>query len=409
MRGTRSRAAVLAMLPLLAEGFGTLPTPTKCSVKAVHTSTLSGSNRGDRFGERVRISIDGSILAVSADRGGLGGYVRVYSLAGPKPVLIDTVSGGAAGDEFGDALALSRDGTILAVGAKQNDNSGAGYVRVYERKGGAYGVRSELSAAATAGFGEAVSLSHDGAVLAVGSTNRTVRVYRWSENAWTAEEVVEARPSDPEKMGGGDSVSLSADGATLAYATDAPAGDGRGLVHVYDYADGAWTLRDGSAASMEGSAARDDLGGALELSASGTVIIAGAKQGKSADEVGYVRVFEWEGAAWVQQGGDLMGSAKGDELGDAVALSAGGEIIAIGADQTPAGGHGYVQVFEWIDGEYSLVDAGLRGEQEGGNYGTTVDLNVHPGGKSRKIHVAVGAKKMADETGRAYLHTIECH
>ena len=103
----------------------------------------------------------------------------------------------------------------------------------------------------------------------------------------------------------------------------------------------------------------------------------------------------------------VKGSAKGDELGDAVALSAGGEIIAIGADQHPAGGLGYVQVFEWIDGEYSLVDAGLRGEEEGGNYGTTVD--VLGGSNSKNIYVAVGAKRMADEAGRAYLHTIECY
>ncbi len=407
MRGTRSCAAVLAMLPLFSEGFGTLPTPKKCSVKAVHTSVLSGSNRGDRFGERVRISFDGSILAVSADRGGIGGYVRVYSLAGPTPVLIDTVSGSASGDAFGDALALSRYWTILAVGAKHSDNSGAGYVRVYERKGGAYDARPELSATATAGFGESVSLSHDGAVLAVGSTDRTVRVYRWSENAWTAEEVV---VTGSPALGQGDSVSLNADGKSLAHATDAPAGDGRGLVTVYDHAAGAWTLRDGSAASMEGSAAEDDLGGALELSASGTVIIAGAQQRHSGDEVGYARVFEWDGTAWVQQGGDLTGSAYGDLFGDAVALSAGGDTIAIGADQRASGGYGYVQVFEWVDGEYSLVDAGLRGEEEGGNYGTTVDVrDAVLGAGSKEIHVAVGAKKMADEAGRAYLHTIECY
>jgi hypothetical protein len=54
---------------------------------------------------------------------------------------------------------------------------------------------------------------------------------------------------------------------------------------------------------------------------------------------GHVRVFDWNGAAWVQRGDDIDGEAAGDRSGTSVSLSAGGEVLAIGAIDNGNSGH----------------------------------------------------------------------
>ena len=46
---------------------------------------------------------------------------------------------------------------------------------------------------------------------------------------------------------------------------------------------------------------------------------------------GDTRVFEYDGAAWTQLGGDIDGEAAGDESGTSVALSADGGRLVVGA------------------------------------------------------------------------------
>ena len=95
---------------------------------------LDGNN-GDRTGRSVAISGDGTIVAVGAFYHSKGpqsreGTVRVYHWDGSTWTML-----GAAGDLDGqvgdqvDSVALSGDGTILAVGAPNHD-SGKGIVRV---------------------------------------------------------------------------------------------------------------------------------------------------------------------------------------------------------------------------------------------------------------------------------------
>jgi hypothetical protein len=98
---------------------------------------FTGRDKEDRFGSHVVISRDGITMAVGTEQ---GSYVRVFRLVGkhwkprgdPK-----TIEGYQKGDQFGRCVALSRDGSIMAVEAWNNDDAGsdAGQVKVFWHNG----------------------------------------------------------------------------------------------------------------------------------------------------------------------------------------------------------------------------------------------------------------------------------
>lgn len=101
---------------------------------------LDGESVGDRAGWSVALSSDGSRVAVGAPRnngsGVESGHVRVYqwSVATQNWHLFETdIDGEAEGDRSGESAALSSDGSLVAIGAPHNDGNGvdSGQVRVY--------------------------------------------------------------------------------------------------------------------------------------------------------------------------------------------------------------------------------------------------------------------------------------
>jgi hypothetical protein len=91
---------------------------------------LQGRNSGDQFGSGIALSDDGSVLAVSeptykGQAGDRSGNVRVFvhdPFNGYSP-LGQELEGEDATDHFGIGLALSSNGRRLAIGAPYHDNS----------------------------------------------------------------------------------------------------------------------------------------------------------------------------------------------------------------------------------------------------------------------------------------------
>ena len=143
---------------------------------------INGEAAGDWSGASVSLSADGSIMAIGAHRndGNTGsatdnrGHVRVYqNVAGYWSQVGQDINGETAGDFSGFSVSLSADGSILAIGAYNNDGTGsnAGHVRVYQNVGGTWtqvGVDINGEAAGDQS-GYSVSLSADGTTLAIGA------------------------------------------------------------------------------------------------------------------------------------------------------------------------------------------------------------------------------------------------
>ena len=299
---------------------------------------------------------------------------------------------GEAEDDGGDSVSLSADGTIVAIGAGSNDGNGvdAGHVRVYEWDGSAWvqkGGDIDGEAAGDAS-GRSVSLSADGTEVAIGAIGHEsysdetgtmmsfaghVRIYEWNGSAWVQKGSDIDGDAQDDRLGL--SVSLSADGTRVAMG--APYNDGTasnaGHVRIYEWNDSAWVQK---GVDIGGEAADDNSGWSVALSADGTrVAVGGYFNDETGSNAGHVRVYEWDGSAWVQKGSDIDGEGAGDQSGTSVALSADGTEVAIGAP-----GHesytGYVRVLEWDGSAWVQKYSDLDGDGQYASAGSSVSLST---------------------------------
>lgn len=217
----------------------------------------SKGQSGDAFGGAVVLSTDGSTLAVGAlyadvDGNKDQGSVTVFKRDGGKWAEQGTLSvPGAANDWFGYSIAMSADGSTIAVGAVYADVNGSadqGAVSVFTRGGGSWKLAKTLTGKdGKAGdlFGFSVSLSSDGGTLAVGATGAdagdsadqgNVTVFT-RDGGWAVQAVL-TLPTPAAKANFGTSVSLSSDGNTLAVGGP---NAGAGAANVFTRANGAWS------------------------------------------------------------------------------------------------------------------------------------------------------------------------
>ena len=143
------------------------------------------------------------------------------------------------GEESGDqaqSVALSADGTTLAIGAPGHD-SNKGQVRVYKWNETAWSQSGDIDGKKAGDYaGGSVALSADGTTLAIGapghySNKGHVRMYKWNETAWSPSGNIDGVKAG-DSAGDWSTVALSADGTTLAIG--APYHDSnKGHVRVY--------------------------------------------------------------------------------------------------------------------------------------------------------------------------------
>jgi hypothetical protein len=173
------------------------------SQQAYAKASNTGAN--DSFGSSVALSGDGSTLAVAApfedsNATGVSGNQADNSATDSGAVYVFTRTGSTwaqqayvkasnteAGDNFGSRVALSSDGSTLAVAApsedsnatgvngNQADNSAteSGAVYVFTRTGSTWAQQAYVKASNTGAddyFGSRVALNADGSTLAVGAS-----------------------------------------------------------------------------------------------------------------------------------------------------------------------------------------------------------------------------------------------
>lgn len=237
-----------------AAGDTTLPPAT--AGEAISLAQAKGQS-GDAFGGAVVLSTDGSTLAVGAlyaDVNGNAdqGSVTVFTRSGGKWAEQGVLTvAGAANDWFGYSIAMSADGSTIAVGAVYatvDGNKAQGSASVFARQGGKWSLQKTLtgeSGAAGDLFGYSVSLSADGGTLAVGATGADIdgnadqgsaSVYT-RDGGWALQATLTAA-TPAAKANFGTSVALSSDGNTLAVGGP---NAGAGAANVFTRANGAWS------------------------------------------------------------------------------------------------------------------------------------------------------------------------
>jgi len=181
---------------------------------------------------------------------------------------------------------------------------------------------------------------------------------------------------------GGYSVALSTNGRRLAVGAPryhSQNGEMAGRVKVYDW-DGARWIQIGQ--DIDGEAPFDQSGWSISLSADGSHLAVGAiHNSDNGDEAGQVRVYQFSGESWTQLGGDIDGETPREGSGDSVSLSANGQRVAIGAPITDGG---RVRVFNWSGNSWQQLGQTINGPAASYS-GTSVSLS------SSGDRLAVGA------------------
>ncbi len=375
----------------------------------------SNTDAGDVFGAALALSADGSTLAVgapgeSSSATGIDGIQsdNSMSMAGAVYVFRQTASGWMqeaylkasntdSGDWFGSSLALSADGSTLAVGAPheasgasgvdgdQGDNGApeAGAVYVFSRTASSWAqdayVKASICGAGDA-FGQAVALSDDGRTLAVGAPGEAsafsgldtdplddsafgagaVYVFARSGSAWSQTAYIKASAPDSGDLFGF-SVSLSSDGSSLAVGAigeasgatglDGDSSDdstpGAGAVYVLGRDGATWTEQAYVKAVNTGE--HDMFGFAAGLSDDGTVLLVGAPyeaSGAIADPfdetaaaAGAVYEYRRTDAVWASVGYHKAPNVgSGDQFGCALALGGSGFVVGACREASAAAG-----------------------------------------------------------------------
>jgi len=313
-------------------------------------------------------------------------------------VVLDTIgyfkaSNTGPRDLFGYEVALSADGTTLAVSAlwerssttgingDQIDNSAneAGAVYVFRLEGTSWAQEAYVKASNTEAnddFGFAIALSADGNTLAVSAVEEdssaigingdqadnleeragAVYLFRFEGTSWAQQAYIKA--SNPGAFDGfGASVALSADGDTLAVSATGEDSSAAGVngdqadnsapqtgaAYLFRFDGNSWAQQAYIKASNPGEG--DSFGWRVALSADGNLLAVGATgEGSNATGVngvqtnnsytfaGAVYVFRFDGASWAQQAYVKASNTGGlDRFGGDIALSADGTTLAVGA------------------------------------------------------------------------------
>lgn len=134
----------------------------------------------------ISLSSLGTYMIVQRNKGSDDQRPSTHMQVGPD------MNGDATYDNFGHSVALSADGTRVAIGAPYNGDNGesAGHVRIYdwtEGTGNWTQLGSDLNGeAADDQFGWSVALSSDGTRVAIGTSTGHVRIYDWTgSQEWT--------------------------------------------------------------------------------------------------------------------------------------------------------------------------------------------------------------------------------
>ena len=307
-------------------------------------------NAGDRFGQAVALSDDGSTLAVGVPGIFGQGVVMVFRRmesdghtywAQYKSLPSNT----AQGNEAGTSVAISGDGRTVAFGAPGQDY-GAGAVYVADLSVNALPI-ALFPPVQTMGarFGERLDLSADGKTLIAGmartgSSASRALIFRGSSLQWQNTNSLQ-NPNSWMPLGFVPSVALSGDG------TRAALGDLQSL-SIYFRMDA------GNYISTGGVFDQDYSGGSLAFSSDGKRLLAGLESSRARGE-GVWAVPETDPTVSVRAGAVAIldeaadhtwsttrvikatNPEDGDAFGAAVGISADGKTILVGAPKEAGG------------------------------------------------------------------------
>jgi Flp pilus assembly secretin CpaC len=308
---------------------------------------IDGETAGDRSGRGVSMNATGNRVAIGATQndgnGSSSGHVRIYEWDGTAWTQLGTdIDGETAGDYSGSSVSMNATGNRVAIGAPVNDGN-AGHVRIYEWDGTAWTqLGTDIDGeAAYDNSGVSVSINSVGDRVAIGASWNDgnaghVRIYEWNGTAWTQLGTdIDGEAAD-DNSGGSVSINSVGDRVAIGASWNDGNGSNSGHVRIYEWNGTAWTQL---GTDIDGEAANDNSGGSVSINSVGDRVAIGAAQNDgNGSSSGHVRIYEWNGTAWIQLGSDIDGEDSSDLSGGFVSINSVGDRVAIGAIKNDGNG-----------------------------------------------------------------------
>ena len=323
---------------------------------------INGNTQEEETGRSLAVSGDGTTLAIGAQRfNNAKGQVRVYKIINSNWVQIGDSINGTQNDELlGRSVSLSKDGTILAIISPGFDET-KGKVAIYEFNGTNWEqLGSDIVGIGTNNFGFSVSLSDNGKIIGIGSKNDgKARVYNFVDPNW------EQLGNDLDIEGW--SVSISGDG-TILVTSDIRDDTNTGLVKIYIY-NGTWTQLGGD---LKGELQNDEFGYSVSISTNGDYIVISAISNIIVKN-SYFKVFKYNNS-WQQIGQKITGDNY--NFGYSVSISDDGKRVGIGSplDETNSKRTGNAFIYNY-DGINWNKSASFDGKVKADENGYAVSLS----------------------------------
>lgn len=335
----------------------------------VATTSVTGLTAGARYWFNVLVR-DGA------------GHVSAYDSTATEMLTRVAAGTWVYPDYGGYSVAISADGSTLVAGAPGETASVTGKVCVFEKQSGTWTRVATLTpsnSSANDGFGWSVAVSGTGATVAVGApradywdTDRgAVLMYDRPTGGWASTSAEDkALQYALASAYSGYAVALSADGNTVAYGV--PGADNtqtdQGMVTVSVRQTSAWSgVVDTYLLWASDAFTSDALGDSISICAGGSTIAAGAVYADpGGTNRGAVYVFVkpmtgWANGATQDVKLTRSGGADGDCLGNSVAISPNGFVIAADASEATSQ-TGAVCIYVRLDGQWSLHATGQDSE-----------------------------------------------
>jgi hypothetical protein len=376
----------------------------------------SDAAAADLFGSSVAVSGDTAVVGATYDDSPAtdagSAYVFVRSNGAWTEQAKLTASDVAAGDNFGNRVALSGDTAVVGAPADDSPATNAGSAYVFVRSGGTWTEQAKLTAsdaAANDQFGVSVAVSGDTAVVGARRDDSPARdagsayVFVRSEVTW-AEQAKLTASDAAENDELGTSVAVSGDTAVVgAYFDDSPASDA-GSAYVFVRSGLTWAQQAKlTAADAADGADGDNFGTSVAVSGD-TAVVGAPIDDSPATHAGSAYVFVRSGVTWAQQQKlTASDAADSDNFGSSVAVSGDTAVVGSPRDNSPASIAGSAYVFVLPAG--SSVWVANSAANTVTRYAATASGNTAPAatisGAATGLNVPVGA--VVDGSGRLYV------
>jgi hypothetical protein len=242
--------------------------PTLVTSEATSGSSLL-SSYGAQHGD---LSGDGQVFA----RGDyLSNTAKVMAAVNSWNPIALTPSESVTGSSYGFSVAVSDDGSTIAVGAP--DHSNVGVVFVFVRSGNAWVQQAKITVGLTniwSGYGLGLTISGDGNTIAVSNQDNRNQIYevyihRRSGSTWSQQTKITTFNKTQSGLQFGYAMKLTYDGDTLAVS--APSGR---IVSIFRYLVGVWT--EASTLTPAVPDFNEQFGSSISISGDGTTVAVGA-------------------------------------------------------------------------------------------------------------------------------------